>query len=61
MATETSNTQWRAMLLCISVATLFWVFNALSKNYTTAIQCPIDFTVDKKILLSKQLLLKPYP
>lgn len=54
MAAETPDTQWRAMLFCISIAVLFRVFNALSKDYTTVIQYPVNFTIEDKKLTFKE-------
>jgi hypothetical protein len=34
---------WKAVILCIFAATVFWFFNALNKNYSTNIDFPIVF------------------
>src|SRR6478609_8166597 len=34
---------WKAVVLCVFTATVFWFFNALNKNYTTNISFPIAF------------------
>jgi hypothetical protein len=34
---------WKAVVLCIFAATVFWFFNALNKNYTTNISFPLTF------------------
>lgn len=34
---------WKAVVLCVFAATVFWFFNALNKNYTTNISFPIAF------------------
>jgi len=34
---------WKAVVLCIFAATIFWFFNALNKNYTTNITFPLAF------------------
>lgn len=39
---------WRAISLCILAATIFWVFNALNKNYTTTISFPVQFDYDSR-------------
>ena len=37
---------WKAVVLCIFTATVFWFFNALNKNYTTNINFPVSFDYD---------------
>src|SRR5687768_15393240 len=37
---------WRAVVLCIFTATVFWFFNALNKTYTTNINFPLAFDYD---------------
>jgi hypothetical protein len=34
---------WKAVVLCIFAATVFWFFNALNKSYTTNINFPLSF------------------
>src|SRR6187431_968935 len=34
---------WKAVVLCVFAATIFWFFNALNKNYTTNITFPLAF------------------
>ncbi|HEY9046153.1 MAG TPA: hypothetical protein VIN08_09665 [Ohtaekwangia sp.] len=38
---------WKAVVLCLFAATVFWFFNALNKNYTTNISFPIKFDYDQ--------------
>jgi YbbR domain-containing protein len=38
---------WKAVVLCIFAATVFWFFNALNKSYTTNINFPLTFDYDK--------------
>jgi hypothetical protein len=38
---------WRAVVLCIFAATIFWFFNALNKSYTTNINFPLSFEYDR--------------
>lgn len=38
---------WRAVVLCIFAATIFWFFNALNKTYTTNINYPLAFDYDE--------------
>ena len=39
---------WKAVVLCIFTATVFWFFNALNKNYTTTISFPLAFDYDRE-------------
>ncbi len=39
---------WRAVVLCIFAATIFWFFNALNKSYTTNINFPLRFDYDQQ-------------
>ena len=34
---------WKAVVLCLAAATVFWFFNALNKTYTTHLSFPIEF------------------
>jgi hypothetical protein len=38
---------WKAVMLCIFAATVFWFLNALNKTYTTNINFPLSFDYDK--------------
>jgi hypothetical protein len=38
---------WRAVVLCIFAATIFWFFNALNKTYTTNLNFPLQFEFDR--------------
>lgn len=48
---------WRAVTLCVFAATVFWVFNALNKNYTTNINLPLQFDYDEE----KYIAVRPLP
>jgi len=37
---------WKAVVLCVFTATVFWFFNALNKTYTTNINFPLAFDYD---------------
>jgi hypothetical protein len=37
---------WKAVVLCIFAATVFWFFNALNNTYTTNINFPLAFEYD---------------
>ena len=38
---------WKAVVLCIFAATVFWFFNALNKNYSTNINFALAFEYDQ--------------
>lgn len=38
---------WKAVVLCVFAATVFWFFNALNKTYTTNIRFPLVFHYDE--------------
>lgn len=37
---------WKAVVLCIFAATVFWFFNSLNKRYTTNLSFPVTFEYD---------------
>ncbi|MDH5396956.1 MAG: hypothetical protein OEX02_02340 [Cyclobacteriaceae bacterium] len=39
-------TNWKAVILSVIAATIFWFFNALNKEYTTNIRYPVVFLFD---------------
>lgn len=39
---------WKAVVLCIFTATVFWFFNALNKDYTTTLSFPLAFDYDRE-------------
>lgn len=39
---------WKAVVLCVFTATVFWFFNALNKTYTTNINFPLTFDYDNE-------------
>lgn len=39
---------WKAVLLCIFAATIFWIFNALNKSYSTNISFPVSFDYNQE-------------
>lgn len=47
---------WKAVVLCIFAATVFWFFNALNKNYSTNINFPITFEYDQERYMPVQAL-----
>jgi hypothetical protein len=42
-----NHKNWKAVVLCIVAATVFWFLNALNKTYTTNISFPLTFDYDK--------------
>ncbi len=40
------RTNWKALALCLFAAAVFWIFNALNKNYATNLRFPIHFEFD---------------
>jgi hypothetical protein len=43
-----NRSNWKAVALCIFAATVFWLFNALNKSYTTNINLPLVFDYDQE-------------
>jgi hypothetical protein len=39
---------WKAVVLCMFTATIFWFFNALNKTYTTNMSFPLSFDFDRE-------------
>lgn len=39
---------WKAVVLCLFAATIFWFFNALNKNYSANINFPLAFDYDQE-------------
>src|SRR5437870_539829 len=39
---------WKAVVLCMLTASVFWCFNALNKRYTTTLSFPITFDFDRE-------------
>jgi hypothetical protein len=39
---------WKAVVLCLGAATVFWFFNSLNKTYTTILSFPIEFQYDQE-------------
>lgn len=39
---------WKAVVLCLFAATVFWFFNALNKNYSANISFPVSFDYDQE-------------
>lgn len=43
-----NKSNWKAVALCVFAATVFWLFNALNKSYTTNINLPLVFDYDQE-------------
>lgn len=41
------RTNWTALALCVFAAGVFWIFNALNKNYSTNLSLPLHLTFDE--------------
>ena len=39
---------WKAVVLCVLTASVFWCFNALNKRYTTTLSFPLQFEFDRE-------------
>lgn len=42
-----NRTNWKAVALCFITASIFWLFNALNKTYSTSIRFPLEFEYDR--------------
>jgi len=40
---------WKAVVLCVFAATVFWFLNALNKTYTTNLRFPLAFEYDRDL------------
>ena len=43
-----NSQNWKAVVLCVFTAMIFWFFNALNKTYTTNINFPLSFSFDNE-------------
>ncbi|MBX2965169.1 MAG: hypothetical protein KF845_03420 [Cyclobacteriaceae bacterium] len=43
-----NNKNWKAILLCVFAATIFWAFNSLNKHYSASINFPLAFDYDQE-------------
>ncbi len=41
------RTNWKALALCLFAATIFWIFNALNKDYSTNLSLPLQVQFDE--------------
>jgi len=42
-----NRTNWKAALLCLLAAAIFWIFNAFNKSQSTTIRFPVHFDYDQ--------------
>lgn len=42
-----NRTNWKAVTLCFVAASIFWLFTALNKSYSTNIRFPLQFEFDR--------------
>ncbi len=42
------RTNWKALALCLFAASVFWIFNALNKEYSTNVSFPLRFSFDEE-------------
>ena len=52
-----NSRNWRAVMLCVFAATIFWLFNSLNKDYTTNVTFPVRFEYDEE----NYIPVKPLP
>lgn len=52
---------WKVVFLCFFGAAIFWLFNALNKNYTTRINYPVYFDYNRDSLIAIASLPKDIP
>jgi hypothetical protein len=43
-----NRTNWKAVVLCLAAATVFWLFSALNKNHTANLKFPLHFNFDRE-------------
>jgi len=51
------RTNWKTLSLCFFTAAVFWIFNALNKNYATNLRFPLQFDFDG----TKYVAVEPLP
>lgn len=56
-----NRTNWKAVALCFLAATVFWLFNALNKTYSTHIRFPLQFQYDENHFANAAELPKDLP
>jgi YbbR domain-containing protein len=43
-----NRTNWKAVILCLLAATIFWLFNAFNKSHSSTIRFPLQFDYDQQ-------------
>ena len=43
-----NRTNWKAVILCLLAAAIFWLFNAFNKSHTSTIRFPLHFEFDNQ-------------
>ncbi len=43
-----NRTNWKAVVLCLLAAAIFWIFNAFNKNHSSTIRFPLHFEYDSQ-------------
>jgi hypothetical protein len=56
-----NRTNWKAVALCFIAATVFWLFNALNKTYSTLVRFPLQFEYDQGRYAAAQHLPETLP
>ncbi|MBX2957549.1 MAG: hypothetical protein KF846_15400 [Cyclobacteriaceae bacterium] len=51
-----NNRNWKAVLLCVFAAAIFWIFNALNKSYSTNINFPLVFDYEEETYIPVKAL-----
>lgn len=51
-----NNRNWKAVVLCVFAAAIFWIFNALNKSYSTNINFPLAFEYDEEAYIPVKAL-----
>lgn len=52
-----NRTNWKAVILCLLAATIFWLFNAFNKSHSSTIRFPLHFDFDAQ----RYVAVKPLP
>jgi hypothetical protein len=52
-----NRTNWKAVILCLLAATVFWLFSAFNKSHSSTIRFPLHFDYDDQ----RYVAIKPLP
>lgn len=52
-----NRTNWKAVILCLMAAAIFWLFNAFNKSHSSTIRFPLHFDYDDQ----RYVAVKPLP